>query len=113
MPRELHVLLLYLHVILKKLEFIRASFLAILIFGHQGINNRYAVLDLDTPHQHHDGTDDLWPSMEKVQFQLESTLPELKDLYDKGLFSKVRNSHRIVTHHPARDRPDHKAENPV
>lgn len=26
--------------------------------------------------------------MEKVQFQLESTLPELKDLYDKGLFSK-------------------------
>jgi U3 small nucleolar RNA-associated protein 6 len=27
--------------------------------------------------------------MEKVQFQLEATLPELKDLYDKGLFSKV------------------------
>ncbi|KAL1410974.1 U3 snoRNP protein [Vanrija albida] len=27
--------------------------------------------------------------MEKVQFQLESTLPELKDLYDKGLFSKA------------------------
>lgn len=26
--------------------------------------------------------------MEKVQFQLESTLPELKDLYDKGLFSR-------------------------
>jgi U3 small nucleolar RNA-associated protein 6 len=26
--------------------------------------------------------------MEKVQFQLEQTLPELKDLYDKGLFSK-------------------------
>ncbi|BEI89356.1 uncharacterized protein CcaverHIS019_0207180 [Cutaneotrichosporon cavernicola] len=26
--------------------------------------------------------------MEKVQFQLEATLPELKDLYDKGLFSK-------------------------
>lgn len=26
--------------------------------------------------------------MEKVQFQLESTLPELKDLYEKGLFSK-------------------------
>lgn len=27
--------------------------------------------------------------MEKVQFQLESTLPELKDLYDKGLFSRT------------------------
>jgi hypothetical protein len=27
--------------------------------------------------------------MEKVQFQLESTLPELKDLEEKGLFSKV------------------------
>ncbi|WVQ78625.1 hypothetical protein IAT38_000711 [Cryptococcus sp. DSM 104549] len=26
--------------------------------------------------------------MDKVQFQLESTLPELKDLYDKGLFTK-------------------------
>ncbi|RSH93825.1 U3 snoRNP protein [Saitozyma podzolica] len=26
--------------------------------------------------------------MEKVQFQLESTLPELKDLHEKGLFSK-------------------------
>jgi U3 small nucleolar RNA-associated protein 6 len=27
--------------------------------------------------------------MEKVQFQLEATLPELKDLYEKGLFAKV------------------------
>jgi hypothetical protein len=27
--------------------------------------------------------------MEKVQFQLESTLPELKDFHDKGLFTKV------------------------
>lgn len=27
--------------------------------------------------------------MEKVQFQLESTLPELKDLHEKGFFSKV------------------------
>jgi len=27
--------------------------------------------------------------MEKVQFQLEATLPELKDLHEKGLFSKV------------------------
>lgn len=26
--------------------------------------------------------------MEKVQFQLESTLPELKDLHEKGLFSR-------------------------
>lgn len=34
--------------------------------------------------------------MEKVQFQLESTLPELKDLYEKGLFSKVCNP--IVAH---------------
>jgi hypothetical protein len=28
-------------------------------------------------------------AMEKVQFQLEATLPELKDLHEKGLFSKV------------------------
>lgn len=28
-------------------------------------------------------------SMEKVQFQLESTLPELKDLHEKGLFAKA------------------------
>ena len=27
--------------------------------------------------------------MEKVQFQLEATLPELKDLHEKGLFTKV------------------------
>jgi len=27
--------------------------------------------------------------MEKVQFQLEATLPELKDLHEKGLFAKV------------------------
>jgi hypothetical protein len=27
--------------------------------------------------------------MEKVQFQLEATLPEIKDLREKGLFSKV------------------------
>jgi U3 small nucleolar RNA-associated protein 6 len=27
--------------------------------------------------------------MDKVQFQLESTLPELKDLHEKGLFSRV------------------------
>lgn len=27
--------------------------------------------------------------MEKVQFNLEATLPELRDLYDKGLFTKV------------------------
>ncbi|ORY29987.1 U3 small nucleolar RNA-associated protein 6-domain-containing protein [Naematelia encephala] len=27
--------------------------------------------------------------MEKVQFQLEATLPELKDLYEKGLFTKT------------------------
>ena len=27
--------------------------------------------------------------MEKVQFQLEATLPELKDLHEKGLFSRV------------------------
>lgn len=26
--------------------------------------------------------------MEKVQFQLEATLPELKDLHEKGLFSR-------------------------
>lgn len=26
--------------------------------------------------------------MEKVQFQLEGTLPELKDLHEKGLFSR-------------------------
>ena len=29
--------------------------------------------------------------MEKVQFQLEATLPELKDLYEKGLFTRVSN----------------------
>jgi len=27
--------------------------------------------------------------MEKVQFQLEATLPELRDLHEKGLFTKV------------------------
>lgn len=27
--------------------------------------------------------------MEKVQFQLEGTLPELKDLHEKGLFSRA------------------------
>lgn len=30
--------------------------------------------------------------MEKVQFQLEATLPELKDLYEKRLFSKVSHN---------------------
>jgi hypothetical protein len=30
--------------------------------------------------------------MEKVQFQLEATLPELKDLHEKGLFAKVHPS---------------------
>lgn len=33
--------------------------------------------------------------MEKVQIHLEATLPELKDLYDKGLFTKVRLVHLI------------------
>jgi hypothetical protein len=32
--------------------------------------------------------------MEKVQFQLEATLPELKDLYEKGLFTRVSNDSR-------------------
>lgn len=31
-------------------------------------------------------------TMEKVQFQLEATLPELKDLHEKGLFAKVHSS---------------------
>ena len=32
--------------------------------------------------------------MEKVQFQLEATLPELKDLHEKGLFAKVDPSYK-------------------
>ncbi|WRT67398.1 uncharacterized protein IL334_004369 [Kwoniella shivajii] len=31
--------------------------------------------------------------MDKVQFQLEATLPELKDLYEKGLFTKSEINH--------------------
>ena len=31
-------------------------------------------------------------ALEKVQFQLEATLPELKDLHEKGLFSKVSST---------------------
>ncbi len=33
--------------------------------------------------------------MEKVQFQLEQTLPELKDLEELGLFSKVSQRYRL------------------
>jgi hypothetical protein len=34
--------------------------------------------------------------MEKVQFQLEATLPELKDLHEKGLFAKVSSSLHLI-----------------
>lgn len=41
--------------------------------------------------------------MEKVQYQLEQTLPELKDLYEKGLFSKVRLPHQTSDRCDAHD----------
>ncbi len=55
--------------------------------------------------------------MEKVQFQLEATLPELKDLEEKGLFSKVRftpiHSHRLLIPRYALERAqaDNQTEN--
>ena len=53
--------------------------------------------------------------MEKVQFQLEQTLPELKDLHEKGLFTKVggiRFKGRVYRGSLLeRDQPDHQETN--